>query len=238
MTQLFAPNTADVEADDDTDLDKLFEDNVGEGKRYADPKVLFKGKYHADKHIKRLETELEEVRADLRARLSVEEALSKLTTTSRDDNQEPDRSGNPNVTALTAESIQAIIDAELNKRSQQSQIQRNQEYVVSKLKETWGDDYQSKLRQRAKELNLGTDFLSSLAQTQPDAFLAIVGTPKVTNPNQHVPPSGRTGTFPSNEKNWAYYSKLRREQPLVYHSKQTQKEMMAQAAKLGADFYN
>lgn len=241
MTKLFSTDDiSSVDNDDQVDLDKLYEDNVGEGKRYQDPKVLFKGKYHADLHIRQLEEELKATREDLKARMSVEEALAKLSA-SKEDNQSHERNDDPqekNVTALTPETIQKLIDAELEKRTKQSQVQRNQEYVVSKLKETWGDDYQVKLRQRAKELNLGSDFLTELAQTQPEAFLAIVGTPKVANPNLHTPPQGRSGIVGSSEKTWSYYNKLRREQPSVYRSKQIQKEIHEQAAKLGEAFYN
>jgi hypothetical protein len=221
---------------DNVDLDSLYNDLVGEGKKFSDNKLLLKAKLDSDNYIKRLEQEQAELRADISARLSVEEALAKLQQTSSDDEQQ---SHERQASTMTPEMIQEIIDRELSKRTQQSTVERNQAKVLDALKSAWGDNYTSKLNARASELGLDKEFLTQLAQTKPDTFIKlVVPTTQQTYRNDHVPPTGRSGVTSNNEKTWQYYNKMRRENPKQYHSLETQREIYAQATKLGKSFYN
>lgn len=230
--ELFAESDT---SDQPVDLDKLYEDLVGEGKKYQDPKVLLKSKRDSDVHIQRIERENAELRADLQTRQTLEEAINNLSKPSSSETPTPvERTDN----ALTPELIQQLIDKELAKRSSQSQIAQNQAKVINKLTEVWGDNYSVKLKARARELGLGEDFLADLATKQPDAFIKIIDPKPAGTPNLGHPASTRPSVIGSSEKTWAYYSKMRRENPKQYHSIETQREIYAQAAKLGDAFYN
>lgn len=231
---LFDTNTTVI--DPPKDLDTLYNDLVGEGKRYKDPKVLLKTRLDADDHIRKIEEENARLRADLTTRASVEEALAKLNLNSKVET--PVTPEHVEISAVTPEMIQAIVDKELAKRQTQSQTERNKEFVISKLVEAWGDSYSSRLKERAKELQLSEDFLTRLAVDQPQAFLTIVD-PKPVTPPQNLPNSGRRPVFPSTpQKNWDYYNKMRKENPSLYNNKNTQLEIMAQAKQLGDSFYS
>lgn len=219
------------------DLDQLFTDLVGEGKKYQDPKVLLKSRLDADEHIRRIERENADLRVDLQARQAIEDALAKLSTPSSNEEQKPIVERNE--TPLTPQEVEQIIERELAKRTTQNTVAKNQAMVVDTLKKAWGDNYSAKLRARAKELELGEEFLTQLAQTQPQAFLKLVDAKPASDPNYPIhPTSTRHVPVGTTEKTWKYYSKMRRENPSQYHSLETQKEMFKQAQKLGESFYN
>lgn len=234
---LFTSSGVADSTDEVVDLDKLYETYVGEGKQFLDPKVLLKSKLDSNSHISRIEQENAQLRVDLAARVSLEEALKKLTPSKPEEPTPVERKNEQGATTLSPEDIQFLINKELSTRSEQSQVQRNQEYVVNKLAEVWGDNFQPKLKARAKELGLQEDFLANLAQTQPQAFLKIVDpkpTPGFSNP---IPRTTQVGSPHIQDKTWAHYQKMRRENPKLYHSIPMQKEMFAQAQKLGDTFY-
>lgn len=248
MTDLFAKPAAPTSQTPETQVDDPYAALVGEGKKFKDAVSLAKGKLEADKHIERLEGEMQGLREELNQRLSLEKFLDKL-----EHGAEPKA---PEVTTpqvqsqtITPEDIAKTVKQILSTEKDVSTRQSNVDFVRSRLQEVWGRDYVSKLEEVAPEVG-GKEFLSSIAETNPKAFLKLVGidqqgrqvTPPV-NTDVVVPPKNTTTVTPFGSaaigvKNQAYFQKLRKEDPKKYWAAETQMEMHKIAEQMGEAFFS
>lgn len=220
-----------------------FENLVGDGKKYRDPDALAKAKIHADSHISNLEKELQELRTDLQARLTVEEMLERVQKPSPDPTREkPDTTrqepGSPKEVDLAAEVAKA-----LKSEKEKERRETNLEKTRAGLKERFGADYNQKLKAIAAQLEVSEDFLSNMAVTSPSGFFKLVDSvAKRDNDKPVVPPA--PSFDPAKIKDYqgtktaAYYRELRRSDPSTYFSRRVQNEMHREAVRQGAAFYN
>lgn len=209
---------------------------VGEGKKYKDDAALALAVVHADRHIKRLETEQNALRTDMTSRLSLEELVTKLSSQQKAPDPAQtggdDHSSEPSKNTLTADDLARIVDERVKTLSEAERSKANMNLVKSTLKQEWGPDYVDKMKSKAQELGVGENFLNSLAMEQPKAFLKLmeVGTkPAASTPNTSAPVQGtrmtqQTQTDP-NYKGKSYFDKLRRETPSKFWDHKTQLEM-------------
>jgi hypothetical protein len=225
---------------------------VGEGKKFKDDEELAKGKWESDNHIKNLEKELDGMRKELETRLTMEKFMTELEKKNAikplgDNPPLSDEESNENVPKTTSglkqEDVERIISDKMTEAQKQASKKRNVDYVASELKKTWGNDFQNKLLSKAEELSVGTEFLTDLASNHPQAFLRLVGADGSNRTTNDVhtftpPKTSVTGTFGvnSNVKNFAYYEKIRKENPGKYWTIAVQKEMH-EASKHVDKFY-
>ena len=80
-----------------------------------------------------------------------------------------------------------------------------------------------------------------MAETQPKAFLALMvgNAPAKASTNDYVPPrsSITSQAHSGDNRNFAHYEKMRKENPTQYWLPKTQNEMFKVARELGEDFY-
>lgn len=229
------------------------EEYVGEGKKFKDAEDLAKGKAHSDAFIYRLQKEQEELRKELNARIKLEEFMDRMNsqnTSGANQSTQTDGTGSQtNGTASSATSpdeIEALIEQRLAQREAEAKARENIEAARSKLQEVFGENYQAELESRTKSLGLTKEFVSNLAKTQPKALFALLGVEGQTQQRRDdlfATPRGSVNTSglnqsSSNEKNWAHYEKLRKQNPAAYFTTQVQNEIHKQAAKLGERFYS
>lgn len=225
----------DILGDAPANLD-TFDALVGEGKKYSDPNALAKAKTHADAHISTLESELNELRAELRARTSVEEIISKMKPNSE---TPPNEGREPN----SIPNVEGLVQKELDRIRAKESADSNLEKTRKGLKERFGDDYNKNLEAAASTLQVTPAFLKQLATTSPEAVFRLLDSVKTAPaPVRPVaPPQGGVNAAVTvgadSIKNNAYYSKLRREDPNTYFSRRVQKEMHDQAMRQGEAFY-
>lgn len=239
------------------------EELVGEGKKYVDDQALARSKVEADNFIERLQTELKEVREDLRGRLSMEDLVKELRkqdsntnrgnssnpghTPSLDEN-EPNKDGT-NESKLTQKDVEDMVESRLKEREFQRTRQQNIEQVKKVISEKWGRDAASKLQQVAQDLEMSVEELDNFAANRPKAFMKAAGldgsseSPRQTS-ESHLSlfTGGELNSQPVTSKNagqrdYKYYQKIRKENPGLYHSPSVQKEMMENARKLGDSFF-
>jgi len=245
--------------DETTDFVKQL---VGEGMKFRDVNQLAKGKIESDSHIKNLEAELANIRKDLNTRLTLEEFMEKLDekqsyseapSKSLDTREISERDRTEVGKQISKEEIASLIKQELSTEKQKANYESNIDYVKSELIRTWGNDYKSKLVDKAKELELGQEFLSSLAATNPKAFLKLVavtdqlGINLREDPNIHLPPvssynpptatDGTVNISPGGKSWKGYYEKMRKENPREYWTTRVQRELHESAKKHGEAFY-
>lgn len=227
---------------------------VGEGKKFRDAADLAKGKAHSDAFISRLQQETEGLRKELSTRIKLEEFMDRMNSQNTSGaNQATQTAGQGNQSDGTASSatsstdIEEIIEQRLAAREAENRSRQNLDIAKQRLQEAFGDNYSTELVSRTEALGLSKEFVANLAKTQPKALFALLGLDGQQQskgndglfnaPRGSVNTSG-LGQGTSSEKNWAYYEKIRKQNPATYWSTTVQNEIHKQAGKLGERFYS
>ena len=229
---------------------------VGEGKKYKDQNALAFSRLKADEHIARLEREQNELRQELDKRLALEQLIEKIESKA---NQTPPKqvdeqgmapqtvshnqndSNNKGENAMSKQDIATMVQEMLSQETSKITQEQNVSKVQEELKKVWGNSYSSTLTKKQEELGLSKEFLSSVAAKSPEAFLKLVGArDKPSNSIDVAPPRSSVGSSNhqnvGNEKNYAYYRKMQKENPRLYYSPKVQLEMHNDALRLGENF--
>jgi hypothetical protein len=180
----------------------VLEGLVGEGKKFRDPESLAKGKLEADNHIKNLEQEMQQLRADLAARKTVEDQIQALQASKVVPNSPAATPAPvaPGQVAFTEDDLNKRIKAITEQTKQEEATRSNVETVAGKLIALYGSEQKAAeaVEAKAKELNVSKKFLESTAAHSPAAFFSLIG---VKGDNTLVPGSAaprsdvNTGAF-------------------------------------------
>lgn len=214
--------------------------------KFKDPEVLAKSVLAADDHIKNLERQLKEMREDLSNRMTAEEALKALDAKAeelasrsfrREEVETPEKT---TTTGVNPEQVEAIVTEALQKRTQEETFRSNLELVNRQLSETFGAEAVNAVKTRAQELGLAPDRLIDMAKESPNAFMAMMGQKPVKSTNSVAPSEVNTADRSFNdtnqERNFAFYEKIRKENPKQYYDPKFQKQMHRDISRLGDSF--
>lgn len=137
--------------------------------------------------------------------------------------------------------MKSLVEQTLTQREKDTTIQQNLTQVDKSLVESFGTEAAAVVKKKAEELGMSMDRLRDIAAESPNAFFTLIGeAPRALN-NPMVQGSVRTegvNMQVSAERNWAYYQKLRRENPNEYYQPKTQQMLMADKVKMGDRFGN
>lgn len=223
-----------------------FTELVGEGKRYATPQEIARGKVEADKHIKTLEKELGDLRQDLAARLTLEQysdKIAEMINKSSGANQDTQNTGGEEKQVqsktLSEDDLDKFFDTRITAREQARMKQANVSFVQSELKKVFGDDYSTKITETAESLDLDKESLNKLAERNPKAFLKLfVPTQKQEEYSTHPRSSVVFKPSTSSERNYTFYQEERKR---LKDDKRALKRLESQeyqdALRLGQDFF-
>ena len=210
-----------------------------------DVEALAKGKYYADKHNSDIERELAELREDFKTNLTLEKVMAEIKAVrtqapSNDDtnHREEQNGGGDSAKYVTPEQVKQLLEQEKTKLNQE----RNVQNVVDTLKSKYGADYTEKLDEVARKFDYSRDELGALAADKPTRLLKMVDDLAPAKPQEQLfgaPVSSRRTVAPGNTgtKNYAFYQKMRKDDPSKYHTLAVVREMHDMAEKLGEDFY-
>ena len=228
----------------------IFQELVGDDRKYKTPDDLAAGKLEADRYILELKEENERLKAEQAKADHAAELLKKLQedkasegspSTPADVNDSTNNS--PTSESLSEEDLKALVKATLSETQSAAEEVKNVNTVNEALIKAYGDGEKAKeaIQSKAKELNVTTEYLEDVAKGNPAVFFKLIsdGTPQSTS--NFVPNAFRSeaNTDRGQVKDWAYYSKLRKENPSLYRTPAIIKEMDDQIVKLGSDkFYN
>lgn len=229
------------------DLANPLETLVGEGKKYSSIEELAKGQINAEVFIDNLKRENGELRTDLQQRLSIEDMLSRQQRTEPPKQapvQASDGTPPPQAPAPKIEDLVSVI-REINQEERQSDLKAaNINAVSERLTELFGSpaDANKAVRARAQELGVSVDFFQSVAAQSPKAFFAQFGdlqphstpSPNVSSVNTLAFSAKKSEDQPDK---YAFYEKLRREDPRRYFSPTVQNQIMKHATEQGDSFY-
>lgn len=207
---------------------------------------VLKAKVDSDLYIKTLERQKDELRNDylkLReessAQAKLQELLDRLEKTSSPTQVTPtivseEKPYNP-------KDVETLVSNTILKQKAEDRMNENFNTVRNKLKEHFGDNFQSALQESMTMLGLTGDELNEMARTRPNVLIKALGLdqPLQREQFQSPPRSGtRNDTFaPKNEKRtWMYYQNMKKSNPTLYYNKKTQFQMHQDAGALGAAF--
>jgi len=218
-----------------TPFEKLLE-------KYKDTEGISKAFTHAQAHINKLEREREAQRKDMETRLNLEELVSKLASRTNDtsnsekqmqnERQEDDSADK----SFKQEDIAALIEQTIERKQTELSKQANIRTVSEELRKAWGPDYVSKLKEKAKELELSESFIDDAASKSPKAVLSLLLSGEKGQQQQQKedsmfsPPRSSVNTSSLSSKTSSnalkeHYSKMRKEDPKKYWSPKVQNEM-------------
>lgn len=219
-------------------------DLVGEDKKYKDDKALARAAAEKDLFIERLKRENAGMRQTLSTSTSVETLLAKIEEKTK---PQPQPASNHEAQAAATEpaltqpvDIEKTVEDLMNRRAREKERADNERKVEERLRHAYGENYQTRVKQEASKLGVGTEFLSELARAQPQAFLKLLNLDEerrpdnLTQPQNTFRPSGNA----HGGKTWSHYETIRKTNPTEYYKPAIQNEMFKQLAELGQeDFY-
>lgn len=231
--------------EDQSFVKKLVE---AKGEQWKDPEVIAKGKLESDQYIEDLKAQIEELKGLAQKNSRVDELISKMeqkaaepTTANTPSNVAGGADESETKTPVSEDEIQSLVEKTLTAREEAQTVQQNLTQVESQLSSLYGDEAKEVVDKKAKELGLTNKRLQEIASESPSAFFALIG----EKPPEFKPlTQGSIRTESVNmqagnsKRNNDYYSKLRRENPRLFHSAQTQEQMLQDRKKLGQAFYN
>lgn len=226
-------------------LQKLVE---AKGEQWKDPEVLAKGKLEADNYISELERQLEELRQDTGkqdfAKQLLEEIQKKATAPNtvteslpNNDNVGTKSEGTPQPN-VSEEDLKSLVEKTLVEREAKATVEQNLATVEKELEAKFGTEASSVVAKKAQELGMSLKRMEEIASESPTAFFALIGEKRqVINPlgNGTIRTEGANFSQ-TNERNWAYYQKLRRENKSLYFTPKIQQQLMEDKRRLGDKF--
>lgn len=208
--------------------------------------VLQNKAIEADLHIKTLEREKAEMyemyksqREELLAKAKFEEYIDQLRNppaapvTPTPVNSEQPKPFDPT-------EIETLFDRKLSAHEAQKREQENFGKVQSKLRERFGDNYATALKDQQSNLGLSNEDVNSLAKKSPEAFFRMMGLTETVQNNYQVPPRNnqRNDHFAPRvqKRDWNYYQDLKKTNPMMYLDPKISSQMERDAQELGAAF--
>lgn len=239
------PLSVDPQKDYLTDL-------VGDGKKFKTPADLARGKYEADLHIANLERTKDQLRADylkLQEEATASKKLSEYIDQIKALQQQPTSSNTPlaNVDntkpAYDPKELESLVDTRMEAREASKKQSENFRLVQDRLKERFGNNFQTVLKQQIDELQLTPDYVNDLARRSPEAFFRTMGLKdqEQTQESFFTPPRSnqRSDGFHqkgSTKRTWSYYQELKKSNPTLYLDPKTVSQMTKDYAELGSSF--
>jgi hypothetical protein len=241
MNTLFDQNSAPASDPNKDYLSEL----VGEGKKFKTVQDLARGKFEADVYIDTLTKRQDEINTDYRRVLEESKAQAKLQDLidrleiAKIDNNTPSPVMNDleKKPAVDMNEIKSLIQTEIVQTKQQDKETENFNQVQRKLKEQFGSNYQTVLKEQMESLELTAEDIDRLAKKSPTAFFNTLGLNQQTTQNQLTPPrTQRNDSFlprGGEKRDWNYYLSLKKKDPAAWLDPKTAVQMQNDVLELG-----
>lgn len=185
-----------------------------------------------------------ELRERHQAGTELKDLIDQLKTNPKKDDLNPDTNGNQNQPAIKPEDIDTLVTQRVTEQltaHQRTLKQReNLGTVQAKLKEQFGDDYQTVYKQRLDNLGLSREYADELAKDHPQVFMKTfeLDTPRSANtaalPRNQQRPNSFSPASP--KRDWNYYQELKKTNPKMYLDPKIAVQMHDDAIALGDAF--
>lgn len=246
MTENLLDDSEDLPA---IDPEKNYlEELVGDGKKFKSSEELAKGKFASDLYIKDLEkgrdvlkTDYLELKAKYDSMASMSELVDQLKAHHQLASSTPNLKANE-VKPVDPKQIESLVSSKILEYENTKKESDNFNSVKNKLIQRYGRNYQEVVKQQIDELGINEVELNELAKKQPKVAIRTLGLDQEPlKENFQTPPQSikRSDSFaPSagTKRTWAYYEKMRKDQPTVYWTNKIQTQMHRDHAELGKTF--
>lgn len=218
---------------------------VGEGKKFKDLEALAKGKLEADRHIGEITKTLDELRAELAKQDYAKSLLEKMSKGSETVAEQPppnipSSSNTENTMTQSASDIESLVEKVITEKEKNRTVSQNLAVVSKEMESKFGDKAGQILNSKSQELGMSLDKLKEIAAESPTAFFQLIGV-SASRPTAATAPQSsiRSETFNSNsqDRDFDYYQKLRKENRSLYYSPKIQNMMLQDRNRLGDRFY-
>lgn len=243
MDDIFATVSSNVPTIDES-KDYLAE-LVGEGKKFADVAALAKGKAHADVAIDVLKAQLDEVKQDLKQRMTFEELADKINSGGTQNAQAVSQVIPASTEAPIGESLDERLEAALSQREAKLRAEANRDRVIKTLTDQFGDTVtaQRVVNAKAQALGMSPQDLQNIGVRSPSALFGLLG---VTEGRTPLAPGVAVSTVSFNGnpdagvvlKDMKYFQDLKKSNPALYNDKKTTVEMMKAAESMGLEKFH
>ena len=190
----------------------LFEPvKAGAEDKPVDVAMLEKRLVDKDQYIKQLQDEQARAREDLNLQSRLDQVLEQLKSPIKVDTPPPQRDSNE----PDPQRIETLVDAAVTRKAVDDRRKENIAVCVSTLKEAFGSEYETKLKEQMDRLKLDATDMNALAAKSPAAFIELFNVKKAPQVDVgFVPPRNQVNpeTFKPNsgEKTWATFEQMRR----------------------------
>jgi hypothetical protein len=225
------------------------EELVGTDKKFKSAEELARGKYQSDSYIKILEKRLDiardeytRVREENMAKAKLEELIDQIKPSQQSSNN----TQNVNDTVrdkppFDPKEIDGLVEAKLKALKTFEKAEQNNNLVKNKLKEQFGENYQTAVKKHIESLDMSEDLFNHLAGTNPTVLFRTLGIDQTNaRDNYQAPPRSnmRSDSFaPKTQKRtWSYYQDLRKKDPKAFLDRKTAIQMDKDYQELGKEF--
>ena len=142
---------------------------IGDGKKYKSVDDALKAVPHAQSHIKTLEQELAEARAELAKRKAAEDLLNEIKQASAS------QQVTPSSVEADPEVLSQIVEQVLEKKTAQQTAQQNAKTVIDRLTAVYGEKAKDQYFALAANSGMSINDLDMLSMKSPSAVLKLAG---------------------------------------------------------------
>lgn len=143
---------------------------VGTGKKYATPEDALRSVPHAQAHIARLETEMQELRERAAQARAIDDVYEALTS-----RQQSEQVQTAQAPIVDERFIDAVLERKLEEQKRAEEKRANMSKVKDVLTAKFGDKAPDVFKKKAEELGINEGFLTDLAAKSPVAALELFG---------------------------------------------------------------
>jgi len=221
------------------------EELVGEGKKFKDQETLARSKFESDSYIKILERRLDErandyktLKADYDSRASLQELIEQAK-------QQFTSSETPNANeekpVIDSKQIESLVSSKILEHETSRKQTENYNQVVSKLKERYGNNYQTALKQQMDALDLTENEINDMARNRPKVLYRTLGLDQPAQREDFQSPlrsDQRSDSFAPRvqKRTWSYYQEMKKRDPKIYNDPKTNIQMQKDYIELGSEF--
>lgn len=185
-----------------------------------------------------------ELRERHQAGTELKDLIDQLKSKPQQDDDSQNTNRDNNQPAIKPEDIEQLVSKRtaehLNAHLESQKQLVNFNTVQAKLREQFGEDYQSVYKQRLDTLGLSREYADELARSHPQVFMKTFELDTQRQAENAVLPRNqqRPNTFAPKtvKRDWNYYQELKKTNPRMYLDPKIAVQMHDDAIALGADF--
>lgn len=225
------------------------EELVGDGKKFKTVEDLARGKYEADLYVETLKKRQDEINRDylrLReenmAKQKLEDLIDQFSKLQSNNQNNDNTYVKPEIkNELDLKQVESLLESRLDAREAARKQQENFALVKEKLKERFGSNYSTVVKEQISDLGITESEFNDMAVKHPKLLFKTLGLDKAPNVDSfQAPPRSnqRSNSFaPTTEKRtWSYYQKMKETNPNLYLDPKIAVQMHNDAIALGESF--